>query len=256
MFRDRKPSAETDRTARNDSTLSDDGGGVLPSSQRGARVRLPEVSLVAAIFEDAIRCAQRTGRSVTHRQSEEAHEWIASSASMPSGCGCSSASAATRTCAGAVQSGRVKAAAALADSRSVVARASARQREDHPSPACCTSIQPSGSRMLRIAAEMRCSDRLGSSRGTRSSSRTGAVNTGMRHPFAWLTRPPVEVAYTSIPSLCIRSSNSSTRRSKLTSFVALVFAGPWGRLLAAVATATRPALWVGSSSTGRRYSAR
>jgi hypothetical protein len=78
MFRDRKPPAETDRTARNDSTLSDDGGGVLPSSQRGARVRLPEVSLVAAIFEDAVRCAQRTGRSVTHRQSEEAHEWIAS----------------------------------------------------------------------------------------------------------------------------------------------------------------------------------
>lgn len=80
MFRDRKPSAETDRATRNESMLADDGGGVLPSilPQRGARARLPEVSLAAAIFEDAVRCIRRAGRSVTHRQSAEAHEWMAS----------------------------------------------------------------------------------------------------------------------------------------------------------------------------------
>src|SRR4051812_31433597 len=44
----------------------------------GAQACLPELSLVAAIFGDAVRCARRAGGSVTHRQSSEAREWIAS----------------------------------------------------------------------------------------------------------------------------------------------------------------------------------
>jgi hypothetical protein len=39
---------------------------------------LPEISLVAALFEDAVCCAQRASRSVTHQQSWEAREWFAS----------------------------------------------------------------------------------------------------------------------------------------------------------------------------------
>jgi hypothetical protein len=42
------------------------------------RVCLPEISLVAAIFEDALRCVQRASRGVTRRQSSDAFEWIAS----------------------------------------------------------------------------------------------------------------------------------------------------------------------------------
>ncbi len=48
---------------------------LLPNETRTC---LPEISLVAAIFEDAVRCVQRASRGVTHDQSSEAFEWIAS----------------------------------------------------------------------------------------------------------------------------------------------------------------------------------
>jgi hypothetical protein len=41
-------------------------------------VFVPEISLVAAVFEDAVNCVRRGSRGVTHRQSSEASEWIAS----------------------------------------------------------------------------------------------------------------------------------------------------------------------------------
>jgi hypothetical protein len=44
----------------------------------GRRVCLPEISLVVAIFEDALHCARRASNGVTHHQSAEALEWIAS----------------------------------------------------------------------------------------------------------------------------------------------------------------------------------
>jgi len=44
----------------------------------GPRVCLPELSLIAALFEDAVRCVHRTSRGVTHRQFLDAVEWIAS----------------------------------------------------------------------------------------------------------------------------------------------------------------------------------
>jgi len=65
MFRDQK-------------ILGDDivfSASLLP---QGAQACLPEISLVAAIFEDAVHCARRDGRAVTHRQKSEASEWIAS----------------------------------------------------------------------------------------------------------------------------------------------------------------------------------
>jgi hypothetical protein len=49
----------------------------LPSA-RARGVCFPEISLVAAIFEDAVRCARRANGGVTHRDSSEAVEWIAS----------------------------------------------------------------------------------------------------------------------------------------------------------------------------------
>ena len=48
----------------------------VPSDR--ARVYLPEISLVTAIFKDALRCVRRVNGSVTHRDSSEAAEWIAS----------------------------------------------------------------------------------------------------------------------------------------------------------------------------------
>jgi hypothetical protein len=38
----------------------------------------PEISLVAAIVEDAVRCALRSDGSVTHRDSSDATEWMGS----------------------------------------------------------------------------------------------------------------------------------------------------------------------------------
>jgi hypothetical protein len=79
MFRDRERTTSSDQVPRNDYTIADEGIGftanLLPHR---TGVRLPEISLAAAIFEDAVRCVQRTGRGVTHRQSSEASEWIAS----------------------------------------------------------------------------------------------------------------------------------------------------------------------------------
>ena len=43
-----------------------------------ARLRLPELSLIEAILEDAVRCLQRVSRGVTHRQFLEAFEWFES----------------------------------------------------------------------------------------------------------------------------------------------------------------------------------
>lgn len=39
---------------------------------------MPELSLLAAMFEDAVHCALRASRGVTHRQAAEARAWIAS----------------------------------------------------------------------------------------------------------------------------------------------------------------------------------
>jgi hypothetical protein len=79
MFRDKKRTTDPDQATRDDSTSADDGivftSNHLP---HGSRVCLPEISLVAAIFEDAVRCVQRASRGVTHDQSSEAFEWIAS----------------------------------------------------------------------------------------------------------------------------------------------------------------------------------
>ena len=44
----------------------------------GPRVCLPELSLIAALFEDAVRCVRRASRGVTHRQFLDAVEWIGS----------------------------------------------------------------------------------------------------------------------------------------------------------------------------------
>src|SRR5437016_5164174 len=79
MFRDQKQTTDPDQATRDDSTSADDGivftANLVPYGTRGL---LPEVSLVAAIFEDAVRCVQRASGGVTHRQSSEAFEWIAS----------------------------------------------------------------------------------------------------------------------------------------------------------------------------------
>lgn len=79
MFRDQKLTTDPDQATRDDSTIADDGmvftATLLPY---GTRVCLPEISLVTAIFEDAVRCVQRASRGVTHRRSSEAFEWIAS----------------------------------------------------------------------------------------------------------------------------------------------------------------------------------
>jgi len=70
---------DADQATRDDATIADAGivftADLLP---RGTRACPPEISLVAAMFEDAVRCLQRAGRGVTHQQSSEAFEWIAS----------------------------------------------------------------------------------------------------------------------------------------------------------------------------------
>jgi hypothetical protein len=79
MFRDQRRRADPDQATSDYSTIADDGivfSANLPA--QGTRVCLPEISLVAAIFEDAVRCLQRASRGVTHRQFSEAFDWIAS----------------------------------------------------------------------------------------------------------------------------------------------------------------------------------
>ena len=81
MFRDHdKRTKDPDDARKDGSAIADDGivftANLLPHE---TRVFLPELSLVAAIFEDAVRCAQgATSRGVGHRQSSEAFEWMAS----------------------------------------------------------------------------------------------------------------------------------------------------------------------------------
>ena len=63
----------------NDFAVTEESTGFAASNlPAGARAFLPEISLAAAIFEDALRCMQRARGSVTHLQSEEAFEWMAS----------------------------------------------------------------------------------------------------------------------------------------------------------------------------------
>ena len=71
MFRDQKQTTGTDQ-ADDDIVFT---ANLLP---QGTRVCQPEISLVAAIFADAVHCVRRAGGGVTHRQSSEASEWIAS----------------------------------------------------------------------------------------------------------------------------------------------------------------------------------
>lgn len=79
MFRGQNRTTDLDQAEKYDSVIGGDGvvftANLLPD---GTRVCMPEISLVAAIFEDAVRCVQRAGRGVTHRQSSDASEWIAS----------------------------------------------------------------------------------------------------------------------------------------------------------------------------------
>ena len=79
MFRDQRRTTDPDQATRDDSTIADDGivftAHLLP---HGTRVCLPEISLIAAIFEDAVRCVHRASRGVTHRQFLDAVEWIGS----------------------------------------------------------------------------------------------------------------------------------------------------------------------------------
>jgi hypothetical protein len=51
-------------------------GHVAVGSPPRAPLRLPEVDLVLAIFEDAVRCIQNASRTVTRRQHQEALQWI------------------------------------------------------------------------------------------------------------------------------------------------------------------------------------
>ena len=69
MFRDKR-TTDPDQATGVDCTIGDDGIAFAAN--------LPEISLAAAIFEDAVRCVQRASRGVTHRQSSEAFAWIAS----------------------------------------------------------------------------------------------------------------------------------------------------------------------------------
>jgi hypothetical protein len=78
MFRDQRRTTDPDQAASDDSTIADEGIVFTANfSPHGTRV-CPEISLVAAVFEDAVRCVQRGSRGVTHQQSSDAFEWIAS----------------------------------------------------------------------------------------------------------------------------------------------------------------------------------
>src|SRR5438094_10594312 len=71
--------ADHHQVTRSDSTDTDDRIAFTANLlTHGTRMCLPEISLVAAIVEDALHCAQRASSGVTHRQSSEALEWIAS----------------------------------------------------------------------------------------------------------------------------------------------------------------------------------
>jgi hypothetical protein len=64
---------------RNCAAIADDGIDIAGNLFRQTtRACLPEISLVAAIFVDAVRCVQRAPRDATNRQWLEAFKWIAS----------------------------------------------------------------------------------------------------------------------------------------------------------------------------------
>jgi hypothetical protein len=79
MFGEETRLADHDQATRSDFTNAD-GRMTFAANllTHGTRVCLPEISLVAAIFGDALHCAQRASISVTHRESSEALKWIAS----------------------------------------------------------------------------------------------------------------------------------------------------------------------------------
>jgi hypothetical protein len=79
MFRDQNRTTDPDQPASDDSTIADAGIVFTANfSPRGTGGSSPEISLVAAVFEDAVRCVQRGSRGVTYQQSSDALEWIAS----------------------------------------------------------------------------------------------------------------------------------------------------------------------------------
>ena len=75
MFRNEKRTTYPNPATMNHATIVDNGialtANLLP---HGPQVCLPELSLVAAIFEDAVRCVHRASRGVTHRQFLDAVE--------------------------------------------------------------------------------------------------------------------------------------------------------------------------------------
>jgi hypothetical protein len=78
VFRDKRTTGP-DQAIKEDATIADHDIA-FPANllTNGTHAYLSEMSLVAAIFEDAVRCVQRARRGVTDRQSSEALEWIAS----------------------------------------------------------------------------------------------------------------------------------------------------------------------------------
>ena len=70
---------DRDRSSSAEPALGGDGfdftASLLPE---GSRLHLPEISLLAAIFDDAVHCIRRDGGGITHRQTSEALAWIAS----------------------------------------------------------------------------------------------------------------------------------------------------------------------------------
>ena len=55
------------------------GDAMVPPAEGApdlARAHFPELLLIDAVLEDALRCVQRLSRGVTHRQFEEALEWF------------------------------------------------------------------------------------------------------------------------------------------------------------------------------------
>jgi hypothetical protein len=77
MFKDARRHV-SDPEARKDTAIADDGIEFPADLLPGAQLFLPEISLVAAIFEDAVRCVQRAHLGVRNREWLEAFEWIAS----------------------------------------------------------------------------------------------------------------------------------------------------------------------------------
>jgi hypothetical protein len=74
MFRNQKRTTDPTRATDAEDNIALTAN-LLPD---GPGVCLPELSLVAALFEDAVRCVHRASRGVTHRQFLDAVEWIAS----------------------------------------------------------------------------------------------------------------------------------------------------------------------------------